>query len=118
MLHCCAAWAPAAAAPRSVWRTGTRPTPARARQIAVLHRHPFIAPSAVVNAPFIQSPTLLAAAAFGDPPRGIPGARGSRSGGGGAGSGERAACAPAVGRLFDASGQRRAFFDPSLRQGY
>ncbi|GBF88659.1 hypothetical protein Rsub_01558 [Raphidocelis subcapitata] len=82
-------------------------------QIAVLHRQPFLPPSGRINAPFIEGATVRASDAFRDPVPGIPGTRASA-----AAAAAAAACRGATGRLFDASGRRRGFFDPGLRQGY
>jgi hypothetical protein len=79
------------------------------RQVAVLHRQPFLGPSATINVPFVESPSVRIADAFTDPVIGsIPGAR----------SAARPPRCGATSRLFDASGKLRGFFDPSLRQGY
>lgn len=76
----------------------------------MLHRQPFLSPSAVISAPLIESATVRSADAFQDPV--VGGIVGTRS---------IAKAQPvygATGRLFDAYGQRKGFFDPSLKQGY
>jgi hypothetical protein len=89
--------------------------------IAARHPAPFLPPSGAVGAPLSPGVSVRAAGAFSDPPRGgaIPGARGGAHADKGAGSVAAAAAAACggTGRLFDASGRRLVFFDPSLRQG-
>jgi hypothetical protein len=82
-------------------------------------------PSGRVNAPLSPGASVRAADAYRAPLAGgtLPGIRGvpgSRSGGSGSGSGGNGGplCRGATGRLFDATGRQRGFFDPSLRQGY
>ena len=89
-------------------------------QVAVLHRHPFLGPSSTINAPFVEvPPTVRSAGAYSDPVVGaIPGARAAAGPVTTAAAAQQQHCGSATGRLFDASGRRRGFFDPSLRQGY
>jgi hypothetical protein len=80
-------------------------------QIGALHRQPFLGPSGAAGAaPPTEAASVRSADAFSDP---VVGAI----------HGTRSAAKPpprcgATGRLFDAAGRRRGFFDPSLRQGY
>lgn len=95
--------------------------PRLVRQIAVLHKQPFLAPSGAVNAPLGTGGTVRANGAYtGVRPAVLVGLRGSGGGGagscGGSGSGGGAGGGNAA--RFAGPGQPRAFFDASQRQGY